>query len=54
MSLKDKTAIVTGGVSGLGRSIARRLISQGAFVTIFDLDTARFAEIAEEFGPNGG
>lgn len=48
-----QTAIVTGGVSGLGLSIARRLISQGAFVTLFDLDTARFAGIAAEFGRNG-
>jgi 3-oxoacyl-[acyl-carrier protein] reductase len=48
-----QTAVVTGGVSGLGLAIARRLIAHGAFVTVFDLDTARFGEISAELGRNG-
>ncbi|HWA08252.1 MAG TPA: SDR family NAD(P)-dependent oxidoreductase [Opitutaceae bacterium] len=48
-----QTAIVTGGSSGLGLSITRRLQSQGAFVVVFDLDAARSAALAREFGAKG-
>ncbi|MEP5731070.1 MAG: SDR family oxidoreductase [Sulfitobacter sp.] len=37
MLLKDKIAIVTGGSSGNGRSIAKSFVSQGAKVVIADL-----------------
>ena len=48
-----QTAIVTGGASGLGLAITRRLQAQGAFVVVFDLDPANFAELERDFGPAG-
>jgi len=38
MELKGKTAIITGGASGLGAATARRLASEGVKVGIFDLN----------------
>lgn len=35
-----KVAIVTGGVSGIGQAIARRIAAEGGQVVIFDNDTA--------------
>src|SRR5579862_8248891 len=37
-SLEGKTAIVTGSGRGIGRAIARRLVSAGACVMLNDLD----------------
>ncbi len=48
-----QTAIVTGGASGLGLAITRRLQSQGAYVIVFDLETPRLAELTREFGASG-
>ena len=42
-----KTAIVTGGASGIGEGIARRLSADGAAVVIADLDGEKSREIAE-------
>lgn len=38
--LDGKVTIVTGGARGIGRAIARKCASEGAAVTIFDLDEA--------------
>ena len=45
MQLKDKTAIVTGAASGIGKEIARQFVREGARVAIADgnLDAARTA-----------
>jgi 3-hydroxybutyrate dehydrogenase len=53
MQLKDKTAIVTGAASGIGKAIARQFVIEGANVAIADLnlDAARVA--AQELDPNG-
>jgi 2-hydroxycyclohexanecarboxyl-CoA dehydrogenase len=40
MGLAGRTAVVTGGASGIGRSIALRLARDGADVAILDLDLA--------------
>ncbi|HEX2851655.1 MAG TPA: SDR family oxidoreductase [Opitutaceae bacterium] len=48
-----QTAIITGGISGIGLAIARRLQAEGAFVVAFDRDDTRFAEVKAGFGPNG-
>ncbi|EKN65306.1 Short-chain dehydrogenase [Neobacillus bataviensis LMG 21833] len=39
MKLSGKTAIVTGGGSGIGRAAAIRFASEGACVTVADVDT---------------
>ncbi len=50
---QNQTAIVTGGTSGLGLAIARRLISEGAYVIVWDTNSKACAELAEEFGARG-
>jgi NAD(P)-dependent dehydrogenase (short-subunit alcohol dehydrogenase family) len=37
MRLRGRAAIVTGGSSGIGRAVARRFMSEGASVIVFDL-----------------
>ncbi len=37
-ALSERSAVVTGGARGIGLAIARRLLEQGASVTIADLD----------------
>jgi 3-oxoacyl-[acyl-carrier protein] reductase len=44
-------AVITGGASGLGLAIARRLVAEGARVALFDLEAAKLAAAAVEFGP---
>ena len=43
-------AIVTGGVAGLGRGCAERLLQDGATVTIFDADTEGLKAAKEALG----
>jgi len=49
----NQTAIVTGGTSGLGLAITRRLQAEGAFVAVFDFDSKAFSQLADEFGEGG-
>jgi len=48
--LEGKTAVVTGGCSGIGLATARRFAEEGAKVVIGDLDDARGPQVAEELG----
>ncbi|OBI80344.1 SDR family NAD(P)-dependent oxidoreductase [Mycobacterium sp. 1245805.9] len=50
----DKIAIVTGGASGIGLGIARRLARDGAKVAIFDLDIAAADDAATKIIAEGG
>ncbi|MDP3738478.1 MAG: SDR family NAD(P)-dependent oxidoreductase [Hyphomonadaceae bacterium] len=45
-----RAAIVTGGASGLGRATARRLIAEGARVSLWDLDGDMLGESQEATG----
>ncbi|MEO6567337.1 MAG: SDR family NAD(P)-dependent oxidoreductase [Opitutaceae bacterium] len=52
-TFSDQTAIVTGGASGIGLAIARRLQASGVFVVAFDRDDTRFPMLRTEFGGPG-
>ena len=53
MSLSNKTAIVTGAASGIGREIARQLAREGASVAIADLDLEAARAAAAELDATG-
>jgi len=51
MRVQDKVVVVTGGASGIGRSLARRLAREGARrVVVADLDEEGAARVAAEIG----
>ena len=51
MILAGRTALVTGGASGLGEACVRALVAAQASVTIADLNEARGQALAAELGP---
>lgn len=53
-SLKGKTAVITGGGSGIGRSIAIKFAGQGAQVYILDINPDPAREVVEEIAASGG
>ena len=44
------SAVITGGASGLGEAVARRLSASGVKVVLFDMNAARGEKIAKELG----
>lgn len=52
--LTGKTAIITGGGSGIGRAIAKALADNGAHVHIFDLKAEEAHEVIAEIVEEGG
>lgn len=53
-ALQGRIALVTGAASGIGLAIAEKLASQGACITIADINDAGMAEVAEDFGKRFG
>ncbi|GBQ33722.1 short-chain dehydrogenase/reductase SDR [Gluconacetobacter sacchari DSM 12717] len=50
MRLSGKTALITGGTSGIGLATARRFIEEGARVAVTGRDESRFADVHAELG----
>jgi NAD(P)-dependent dehydrogenase (short-subunit alcohol dehydrogenase family) len=49
-----KTAVITGGASGIGEACARRFAADGAFVWVLDADAARAEAVAASIAAAGG
>ncbi|KAI9882491.1 MAG: hypothetical protein M1823_005763 [Watsoniomyces obsoletus] len=47
----DRTFIISGGASGLGRATAHHLCEHGAYVAILDLNADLGAEVVSKLGP---
>ena len=53
IDLTDRHAIVTGGAQGIGLAVARRFLSSGASVTLWDRDEELLASAVRELGALG-
>ncbi|KAF1004659.1 MAG: Glucose 1-dehydrogenase [Luteibacter sp.] len=51
MKLEGKTALVTGGSSGIGLATAALFVREGARVAITGRDEAKLAKVAQQLGP---
>jgi NAD(P)-dependent dehydrogenase (short-subunit alcohol dehydrogenase family) len=54
MSLKGRTAVVTGAASGIGRALALLLAREGARIVLGDLDEAGMADVVGAIRAHGG
>jgi 2-keto-3-deoxy-L-fuconate dehydrogenase len=54
LSLQNKTAVITGGGSGIGKSISVLFAAQGAQVHILDMDADGSAKVVDEIAKAGG
>jgi len=52
--MKDKTVVITGATSGLGRSTAHQLARKGAFVVIIARSKSKANEVVKEIIKEGG
>ena len=50
MSLSQKTAVITGAASGIGRAMARKFAAEGASLILVDFDADRLQKVAGELG----
>ena len=50
VNLKDRVAVVTGGVQGIGYAVTERLVKSGARVSIWDRDADLGKKVAQKFG----
>ena len=54
MRLANKVALVTGGGSGLGEAISKRLAEEGASINVSDIDAASAERVAAQIRAAGG
>lgn len=52
MEIRNITAVVTGGASGLGEATVRKIVSEGGKAVILDLSEERGNNLAQELGEN--
>jgi meso-butanediol dehydrogenase/(S,S)-butanediol dehydrogenase/diacetyl reductase len=52
LRLENKTAIVTGGASGIGASTVRKFVAEGARVVVSDVNEELGNQVAGEFSPD--
>jgi NAD(P)-dependent dehydrogenase (short-subunit alcohol dehydrogenase family) len=50
IDVRGRVAVVTGGVSGIGLAIARRLLAGGATLSVWDRDADALATVAPQLG----
>lgn len=50
--LKEKTAVITGGASGIGLATAKRFVSEGAYVFILDNNKKELNQAVSDIGEN--
>ena len=48
--LAEQVILITGGASGLGRSVVERCLNEGAWVGVFDRSEDRLAQLKDTFG----
>lgn len=53
MRLKGRSAVVSGGATGIGEAIVRAMVREGAATTIIDLDRQRGPALAAELTKSG-
>lgn len=51
LDMTGRNVIVTGGASGIGLAISRRLVQSGANVALWDVNEKAMAVAARSFGP---
>jgi short-subunit dehydrogenase len=52
-NFKNKTALITGGASGIGKIMARLLLERGAKVILWDINPKGIEEVITEFSSKG-
>ena len=50
MQSNEVKALITGGVSGLGLAVARKIVSNGGQVVLLDINDVAGAEVVGELG----